>query len=43
MVSEILFGGLVFDINFLSRWAHFILVLTILRLTDDYIEIESAN
>jgi hypothetical protein len=29
MVSEIEFGGLVFVVNFLARWAHFILELTI--------------
>jgi hypothetical protein len=29
MVSEIEFGGLVFVVNLPARWAHFILVLSI--------------
>jgi len=30
MVSEIEFGGLVFVVNLPARWAHYILVLTML-------------
>jgi hypothetical protein len=31
MVSEIEFGGLVFVVNLPARWAHFILVLTLVE------------